>query len=136
MTGRDKPLGDGKVHHRVQRAHLELDGGIADMLAEPPFAIFPPPGRIGRPTVLTDQVNLGAANIIFERLLEGVSEILHPVMGNLAGIGTTLLRLEILSRHLPERAIEHGNIMLHPKPDVRILIERAITGRLPVRRVQ
>jgi hypothetical protein len=54
VTGRHKPLGDGKVHNRVERAHLELNGRIADMLAETPLAIFPPPGRIPCPAVLTD----------------------------------------------------------------------------------
>ncbi len=106
------------------------------MLAETALAVFTPPRRISRPTVLTDQVNLGAADIIFERLLEGVSEILHPVMGNLARIGAALLRLEIVSRHLPKRTIEHGHIMLHAKPDVGILIERTIAGRLPICRVE
>ena len=98
------------------------------MLAEPAFAIFPPPRRVARPTVLTDQMNLGAANIIFERLLEGVSEILHAIMRNFAGVGAALLRLEIVCRHLPKRAIEHSHVMLHAKPDIGILIERAVAG--------
>jgi hypothetical protein len=87
------------------------------MLAELAFAIFPPPSRVARTTVLTDQVNLSAANIIFERLLEGISEILPPVMGNLTRIGTARLRLEIVCRHLPKRTIENGDIILHAKPD-------------------
>ena len=66
-------VGDGKVHNGVERAHLKLDCCIADMLAEPAFAIFPPPSRVSRPTVMTDQMNLGAADIILKRLLEGVS---------------------------------------------------------------
>jgi hypothetical protein len=136
VAGRHKPLGDGKVHDCVERAHFKLDRRIADMLAEPAFAIFPPPSRVARPTVLTDQVDLGAADIIFERLLEGISEILHAVMGNFTRIGAPLLRLEIVCRHLPKRTIEHGNIVLHAKPDVGVLIERAVAGGLPVRRMK
>lgn len=57
-------------------------------------------------------------------------------MGNFARIGAPLLRLEILFRHLAKRTIKHGNIMLHAKPDVGILIERAVARRLPILRVE
>ena len=52
----------------------------------------------------------------FSSALEYVSEILHPICGNFARISATLLRVEILFRHLPKRTIEHRNVMLHAKP--------------------
>ena len=78
----------------------------------------------------------GQAIAVIERALEDVSEILRPIFGNFAGICATLLRLEILFRHLTKRTIEHGNTMLHPKPDVGILIERTVASRLPICRVE
>jgi hypothetical protein len=116
--------------------YTEEQIGFAPRQAKTALAIFPSPSRVARPTVLTNQVNLGAADIIFERLFEGDSEILHPVMGNFTRIGAPLLRLEVVGRHLPKRTIEHGYIVLHVKPDVGVLIERAVAGGLPVRRVK
>ena len=59
---------------------------------------------------------------------------------NLARIDATLLRLEIVFRHLPKRTIEHGHVVLHAKPDVGVLIERPpnISGAsgLPFRRME
>jgi hypothetical protein len=49
-------------------------------------------------------VNLGTADIVFERALDGVSEILHPIFANFARIGATLLRLEILFAGVTMRA--------------------------------
>ena len=45
VTGKHKPLGDGKVHHSVGRAHFELNCRVADMLAEPTLFIFASPCR-------------------------------------------------------------------------------------------
>ena len=55
------------------------------------------------------------------------------------GIEPTLLVerfFQLLFRHLAKRTIEHGNIMLHAKPYVGILIERAVVGQLPICRVK
>jgi acyl-CoA synthetase (AMP-forming)/AMP-acid ligase II len=78
------------------------------------------------------------------RIMEGVepaildeSDRLPPVgeIGEIAAI-TPMPMKGYYSRHLPERTIEYGHIVLHPKPVVGILIERSFAGGLPVRRVE
>jgi hypothetical protein len=43
-------------------------------------------------------------------------------VANFAGIGATLLRLEIVCRHLPKRTIEHVYIELHAESEVGVQI--------------
>jgi hypothetical protein len=43
-----------------------------------------------------------------------------------------LLRQQILSRHLAEGAIEHGNVMLNAESNVCVLVEGPLAGRADV----
>src|SRR5208283_3015751 len=53
-------------HHAVEDGHFKADGGVADLLAEPAFAILAPPCRVTLPCVLPDQMNLRGADIGIE----------------------------------------------------------------------
>jgi hypothetical protein len=79
-------------------------------------------------------VNLSAANIIVQDTAAAIGDVLDAIGGHFVQLGATLLHSDIFLCNLPKRAIKHGNIVLDPKTNVRIEVERLVMRCLPVRR--
>ena len=66
VAGGNIARADGKAHHRIERTHFGLAVRAADQFTQTALASLASPCRIIGPVILTDRVNLRAANIIVQ----------------------------------------------------------------------
>jgi hypothetical protein len=128
LAGGNIAFADRKVHGGIKRAHLELNGGIADLGAVSASPVLAPPSRILFPAIRPDEVNLCVAHIAIKRPKQDIFEVFDPRGGNLACVSATLLHGDIFLRHFPERAIEHGMVMFEQNADFSIFIDGQLAG--------
>ncbi|MCY1175345.1 hypothetical protein D9M73_155780 [compost metagenome] len=136
VAGWNITLAHGVIHDGRKNAHFDPDSGIADLALAATDAVLAPPQRIFRPAFLTDQVNLGAADIGVERPVDLVPDIHRSRLADLASLRAPLLCVCVFLCHLRKGPIEYGNVVLHPKANIGILIHCTVARRLPIRRAQ
>src|SRR5690606_35627318 len=116
--------------------HFKVDGGIADLCAMPSLTIFASPSRIGCPAILSDQMNLCAADIAVKRAKQHIFEIFDARLGNLACISAALLNGEKFLCDLPKGPVEYRHIMFEPKAHISVVVKCAVARGIPVGRPQ
>jgi hypothetical protein len=130
LAGWKIAFANGEVHGGVERTHLELDSGIANLGAVSACPVLASPCRILLPAIRPDEVNLCAADKAVKRAKQHIFEIFDPRGGNLACVGAALLHGDILLRHFPKRTIEHGMVMLEQNADFSVFIDRPFARRV------
>lgn len=78
-------------------------------------------------------MNLCAADIGAEWAVDLASNVLAAGFADLASVCATLLCIGVFTCHLRKGSIEYGNIVLHPKADIGILVQRTVAGCLTIR---
>ena len=63
-----------------------------------------------------------------------IGNVLDTISGHLAQRSAALLHSDTFLGNLAKRAVQHRNIMLDPKANIRIEVERLVMRCLPVRR--
>jgi hypothetical protein len=119
---------DRVAHHGAEDGHLEADGGVAHLPAQTPLAVLAPPGRIIVPAIVSDQMDLGRADIKIETRVDDGLAFAPAGVRHLAGRRAPLLLLNILLGDFAEGAVEDRNVMLDAEAQVRVVIVGAVTS--------
>src|ERR1051326_7312621 len=125
------PIG-GEQHDRTECRHLGADRPVAHLPAwAATFAVAAPPERVALPVDLADHCDLDAAKITVKDF--DVSSFRFPaLLCYFAGVCTLLLEIRILVRHLTERLIEEGYLLLDLHLQPVVLLESLFLCRIDI----